>query len=62
VLTNRPKEQVATITDLSGPIENPNTSTWDVIVGLVRNAFIKAILPGLEPGREGSEAGTDAKP
>jgi hypothetical protein len=49
VLTNRPRDEVATITDLSGPVESPSTSTWDVIVGLVRNAFIKAILPGLEP-------------
>jgi hypothetical protein len=51
VLTNRPRDEVATITDLSGPVERPNTSTWEVVVGLLRNAFVKAILPGLEPRR-----------
>jgi hypothetical protein len=51
VLTNRPRDEVATITSLSGPVESPSTSTWDMIVGLLRNAFIKAIRPGLEPRR-----------
>ena len=50
-LENRPRDEVATIAELSGPIENPNASTWDVVVGLLRNAFIKAIRPGLEPRR-----------
>jgi hypothetical protein len=51
VLTNRARDEVATITDLSGPVESPSTSTWEVFLGLLRNAFVKAILPGLEPGR-----------
>jgi hypothetical protein len=51
VLENRDRAEVATITDLSGPVESPNTSTWEVVVGLLRNAFIRAILPGLEPRR-----------
>jgi hypothetical protein len=49
VLENRSRDEVATITDLSGPVESPTTSTWDVVIGLLRNAFIKAIRPGLEP-------------
>ena len=48
VLENRSREQVATETDLSGPLENPNASVLQVIVGLVRNAFFDAILPGLK--------------
>ena len=48
LLKNRPREQVATETDLSGTIQNPNTNTWQIIVNLVSNAFIKAILPGFE--------------
>jgi hypothetical protein len=36
---------------LSGPVENPNASTLDIVLGLLRNAFIKAIRPGLEPRR-----------
>jgi hypothetical protein len=51
VLENRPRDEVATVASLSGPVENPNASTLDVILGLLRNAFVKAILPGLEPHR-----------
>jgi len=48
LLENHPREQVATVADISGPITDPHTSTWDVIVNLVSNAFVKAILPGFE--------------
>jgi hypothetical protein len=48
VLENHPREQVATVADLSGPVSAPHTSTWDIIVNLVSNAFVKAILPGFE--------------
>ncbi len=48
ILENHPREQVATVADISGPISQPHTSTWDVIVNLVSNAFVKAILPGFE--------------
>lgn len=50
LLENRPRDEVATVADLSGRIESPETSTWDVIIGLIQNAFVQAILPGL--GRE----------
>jgi YihY family inner membrane protein len=48
VLKNRPRGEVATKADLSGPIDNPRASTWEVVVNLVQNAFFKAILPGFE--------------
>lgn len=48
LLENHPREQVATVADISGPITDPNTSTWDIVVRLVSNAFVKAILPGFE--------------
>lgn len=48
VLDNRPRDEVATIVDISGPIEDPNTSIWETVVRLVSNAFVKAILPGFE--------------
>ena len=51
LLENRPRSEVATVASLSGPVENPNASTLDVVLGLLRNAFIQAILPGLEPRR-----------
>ena len=55
VLENKPRDQVATVVDISGPLEEPNTSTWDTIVRLVSNAFVRAILPGFE--REYEAAG-----
>ena len=55
VLQNRPREEVATRADISGPLENPKVSTVEVIVKLVQNAFFKAILPGLD--REGVRLG-----
>jgi hypothetical protein len=48
VLQNRPRDEVATRVEISGPLENPNTSIIDTIVGLIQNAFFKAILPGFE--------------
>lgn len=48
LLRNRPRKEVATVVDLSGTIDDPNTSTWDTIVRLVSNAFVKAILPGFD--------------
>lgn len=57
VLDNRPRDEVATVADISGPIEDPKTGTWEIIVRLVSNAFVKAILPGfdrqIEAAREG---------
>jgi hypothetical protein len=48
ILENRPRDQVATVADLSGSIDDPNTSAWEIAVRLVSNAFVKAILPGFE--------------
>ena len=45
---NTPTGQVATKTDVSGPVEAPHTSTWQILEKLVENAFFKAILPGFE--------------
>jgi hypothetical protein len=47
LLKNR-REEVATKTDLTGPIEQPSTSTFQVVVRLIQNAFFKSILPGLD--------------
>jgi hypothetical protein len=55
VLENEPREQVATVADISGTLEDPDTGTWPIIVRLVSNAFVRAILPGFE--REYEAAG-----
>ena len=48
LLENRPREEVATTTRISGRLSNPDTSNLEVAVGLIQNAFFQAILPGLE--------------
>lgn len=48
ILENKTRNEAATVTDLSGPVENPQANTWQVVEKLVQNAFFKAILPGFE--------------
>ena len=48
LLENTARDEVATRTDVSGPLENPRSSTWQTVVNLVTNAFFKAFLPGFE--------------
>ena len=48
ILENMPRDEVATQSDMSGPVENPQANTWQIIVKLVQNAFFNAILPGFE--------------
>jgi len=48
VLKNRPRAEVATRAELSGRLDNPRVSAVDAVIGLVQNAFFKAILPGFE--------------
>jgi hypothetical protein len=55
LLENRPRKEVATEVPIEGDIEGPETSTWETIVRLIQNAFVKAILPGFE--REVSQGG-----
>jgi hypothetical protein len=48
LLQNTPRDEVATQITISGKLSNPETSTWETIIGLIQNAFFKAILPGFE--------------
>lgn len=48
LLKNKKRDEVATKADLSGRLDDPETSSWQVVVRLLQNAFFKAILPGLE--------------
>jgi hypothetical protein len=54
LLENQPREEVATKADLSGTLQNPETSTWQIILELIRNAFFKAILPSFEKEAAGA--------
>ena len=55
LLENRPRGEVATKADISGPIGSPKTSTWQIIINLIQNAFIQSILPGFEKEVSGSK-------
>ena len=48
ILQNTPRDEVATAVNVSGKLSNPQTSTIETILGIVQNAFFKAILPGFE--------------
>ena len=48
VLKNTPRGEVATKADVSGPVQNPQASTWELVATLLQNAFFDAVLPGLE--------------
>ena len=48
LLENAPREEVATKADVSGKTNAPRTDTVQIVVGLIQNAFFKAILPGFE--------------
>jgi Domain of Unknown Function (DUF748) len=46
LLRNRPRQDIATVAPIAGPLENPKADTWATMVNLVQNAFFRAILPG----------------
>jgi hypothetical protein len=48
LLENKRRDEVATRADLSGRLDDPKASSWEVVVRLIQNAFFKAILPGFE--------------
>ncbi len=48
LLENEPRQEVATKTEISGEVANPQTSTWQTVMHLIQNAFFKTILPGFE--------------
>jgi hypothetical protein len=58
ILGSRPKEGVATKTEVSGRLDNPQVSTIETIVKLIENAFFKSILPGFD--REVARTGPHA--
>jgi len=45
---NHEKDQFATRVPISGRIDNKDISTWQAIVGVLHNAFVKAYTPQLE--------------
>lgn len=48
LLKNEERQQIAAETEVTGPVPNPRADTWQIVGTLIKNAFFKAILPGLE--------------
>lgn len=48
MLENDREDTIATVADLSGPVQDPRASTWQVIRNIARNAFVQALRPGFE--------------
>jgi len=48
LLENVPREEIATKANVSGETSRPHMEIVQIIVGLIQNAFFKAILPGFE--------------
>jgi hypothetical protein len=48
ILTNRKKDQVATNAPIEGPVGNAKAGFFEILGGLLENAFIRAILPGFD--------------
>ena len=56
VLKNTRRGEVATKTTVAGPVDDPKSSTWEMVVTLIQNAFFDAVLPGLEGRPAGKSA------
>jgi len=48
LLQNRSRQEVATRVAIHGSLKNPQTSTWQIVGELFKNAFFKALLPGFD--------------
>ena len=47
-LENVPRQEIATKANVSGETSQPHTEIVQIVIGLIQNAFFKAILPGFE--------------
>jgi len=54
LLKGGPKGEVAAKVEISGTLNKPHTSRWQIIGQLLRNAFFKAIIPGFDKEVSGS--------
>lgn len=48
ILENQRKEQIGTHVEFSGDIHDEQIDVWDTILGILKNAFITALQPGVE--------------
>ena len=48
ILKNQPHDQLATKVPLSGTFDKANVDIWATIGGVLRNAFVRALLPRID--------------
>jgi hypothetical protein len=48
LLKNHQRDEVATVANVSGRIDQPHTNSWQIAIRLVENAFFRSILPGFD--------------
>jgi len=48
VLKNQKKQQIATKVHIEGEFGKTTTGVWDAVWELLRNAFIQALMPGID--------------
>jgi hypothetical protein len=48
ILTNHPKDQIATKIPLQGTFRRMNIDTWSAVFDILRNAFVQALFPALD--------------
>jgi hypothetical protein len=48
LLENPSEDQIATKVPISGKVDDPAADIWSTVWTLLRNAFIEALLPGIE--------------
>jgi hypothetical protein len=48
IFENQPREQVATRVEFSGRVDAPDADIWKTVGNLLRNAFVRALRPGVE--------------
>ncbi|HET6344138.1 MAG TPA: DUF748 domain-containing protein, partial [Myxococcota bacterium] len=48
LVKNDDKDQVATKVPFEGKLDDPDVGVWDATVALLRNGFVRALLPGLD--------------
>ena len=48
IFKNRQTQKVATQVNITGSLKKTDVSTWEAFVEIVKNAFIKTILPGFD--------------
>ncbi len=55
IFENKPEAQIGTVIPLEGDVEHEQGSTWTAVVEIVKNAFFRALKPGLTEGEKEKE-------